>query len=565
MNVVLLALVGCRTENDVSAPVPVDDIVRPLVLVVDEPLYGTFVGDRATVSGSVSDPSATVWIEGYRARVGTNGTFRVEVPVTGDFRVIDIEATRPPMPSAGDSGDAPGEHLRERRPVFSGADPMIGWTGGIGLRLTPVALDHVAELVQTEVDALDLAGQIDALLPSLALGGLAFVPAGTTMRPAEVSLVSGPDGLALTITLHALEVALDVTTEQFGTTPVVLGLDTITLGIGVDLSLDADGNLLVAVTDPILAFGDPVVKIGAIEPTFLEGWVAGLTDGIAGLLEGALGLGVGLIDDLVIPFAGFETDALGFPLVLSLADAHTDTDGVGLLLGMDLGTPATAPLVVPSRIDAGPQADLALSVHEGLMQGLLGSDLLSLLDLDLELPGFLGEVVALPIAALPGGEQLPGERTGMCLSLVPGEARVARLKPELAPLAVLTLPDVSVTVGVSTATATCAPWIEASLAVQALFDAEGTTLAARFAVVDGAVLAYGAEGAFDEDEIVAGLGGLVDVATSLLGTSFAIDLSTLFGGAGDTDLPLGALAPRMLDATAGSTPGEVVVGLSLWD
>lgn len=553
MNVVLLVLIACRSESGVAEPpheAPEEPI--PLELVVDEPVYGTFVGDGpVVVSGAVTDPDATVWIEGYRANVGPNGEFHVEVPVFGDFRVIDVEATRP------------GDHLRERRPVFSGADPMASWTGGVGLRLTPVALDHVAEIVKTEVDALDLPGLVDGLLPSLDLGGLAFVPTGTTVRPAEVTLIPGPDGIDLTVTFRALEVGFDITTSTFGTTPVVLGVDTITLAAGVTVAVDADGNLAIEISDTALTLGTPIVVIGAIEPTVLETWASGLTAGLGDLLSGVFDIGVLLLGDVVVPFTGLDTDILGFPLSLSLDDVGTDVDGLGILLGVDLGTPPPGALAVPTRVEAGPSSDLAVSVHEGLFQGLLGSDLLSLLDLDLELPGILGEVVALPVSALPGGDQLPTERTGMCLSLVPGDARVARLKPELAPLAVLTLPDARVTVGVSTDAGDCAPWIDASLAVEAAFDAEGTVLAARFAVVDGAVLAYAAEGEFDEDEIVGGLGALVDVATTLLGTSFAIDLSTLFSGIEGS--PIGEFAPRILDARAGSSEGTVVLGVSLWD
>ena len=63
---------------------------------------------------------------------------------------------------------------------------------------------------------------------------------------------------------------------------------------------------------------------------------------------------------------------------------------------------------VPTLAEGGPGAAFELALHEGLLGGLLSGDLLAALDLGtIELPGFLGEIVALPLANLPGGPRPP--------------------------------------------------------------------------------------------------------------------------------------------------------------
>jgi hypothetical protein len=556
-----LLLVACREDSLGIPPAPQADPV-PLALVVSEPAAGAFVGDRVIVAGTVTDPAALVWIEGYRANVGTDGSFRVEVPVEGDFRILDVETARE------------GEHLRERVVVFAGADPRETWTGGVGVRLTPVGLEHVAEILAAQLVALDLVGQIDAALPEWGVGGVTFLPQGVTAQPATATLTPGPEGLALLIGIEQLSLRYDIVTDTLGTLPLELGFEQIALGATVTLGLDADGALAVGLTNTQLQLGTPVLEVAGIDPEILEDWLGsllqGLSDLLGGLLDAALAALLGELS-LPLPEIALPSDLLGFPLVLQLGEVSTDTDGVAAALTVDVGLPPAVPLLAPTLAEAGPSADLALSVHEGLLQGLLSSDLLTMLDLDLELPGFLGEAVALPIGALPGGEQLPGDRTGMCLALAPydpgqGSLGLARLQDDLSPLATILMPDVRVTVGVSTALARCVPWLEASLALEVALNAEGTAIGTGFEVVDGAILSYGAQGEFSEDELVGGLGGLVDVATSFLGGSLAFDLADLLGGG---TLPaeglLGDLQPRLLDARPGATDGVSIVTLSLWD
>jgi hypothetical protein len=560
-----IALAACSTGalNVPGAPAPPPEDPAPLALQLDEPAAGAFVGDRVAVKGQVSDPEAIVWIEGYRANVGSDGAFSVEVPVDGDFRVVDVEAARPWTE----------EHLRERRAVFGGVDPLASWPGGLGVRATPVLLDHLAEILQAELEALDLPGQLEALAPELAFGDLVLAPTGVIAPPPTVGIMSDVEGLVAEVALGRIEVGYEVTASWLPTPiEVVLGLDGAELAGRAALGIDAADNLTLAVTDTAVSIGAPVFEVAGIDPEVLEQLAANLTAGLAGILEGVLDGALAGIGEIAIPLGEISFDALGVPLTFAVEELGTDDAGIAALLAIDLGVPPVGAPRVPDLFAAGPQADVALAVHEGLVQGLLDTGILDLLDLDLDLPGFLGEAVALPLTALPGGEQLPSERAGMCFTIAPGEQRVARLKPSLAPLAVVTLPDVLADVGVLTTSGSCQPWLSASLSIQASFHAEGSVLTTELAVVDGAVLSYAAEGEFPEDEIVEGLGALVGVASSLLGgAGLEIDLADILGGLDGGALPLGELSPRLLDVTpalgadGAALPGAMVVAVSLWD
>ena len=177
--------------------------------------------------------------------------------------------------------------------------------------------------------------------------------------------------------------------------------------------------------------------------------------------------------------------------------------------------------------------------------------------------------MALPLSGLPGGGLLPADRTGVCVSLDLGDHRLARLYPSLRPLGAMILPDVTLSVQVSTPEQACAPWLDASLAlVGDLSATEGTRVGIDLDVVDGAVLSYAA-GEYPEDDMVDGLGGLLGAVLGLAGGSLEIDLADLFGGSEATDGL--AMTPRLLEATsvpdADGAPidGLVVLPVSLWD
>lgn len=525
----------------------------PLALEVTAPGAGVFTGDApVVVEGAVSDPTAWVFVEGRRANVGPDGGFRVELPpVVGRFRIVDVEAARPDT------------HLRERRPVFSGEDPLTAWPGAVTLRATPLALEHVAEVLQVEVVALDLPGLLGGLVPEIDLGGFAFTPTGASARPPVLTLDSSPAGLDLAVAYDRMVWDFLLDSSLTGPVPVTLGLDRVEFGVLATLGLDGAGGLAVGLSDTTVALGDPVLEIGGLDPALLESLAGGLTAGLATAVEGALDLGALLLGGLSLPVLSLDTELLGMPLSLSLSGVGTDDDGVGATLAIDLGLAAPVAARVPELAQIDPRADLGIALHEGLLQGLLQSDLLSLLALDLQLPGLLAEIVALPLAGLPGGEQLPADRTAICLGLDPGAHRLARFGEDLGDLGTLVLPDVALSIGVSSPGLTCAPWLDASLALEVALRLDGTAVTPVLEVVDGAVLAYAADGDFEEDLIVGGLGALVDSSLSLLGGSLTFDLSDLLAS-GETGL--GALAPRPLDlAPVDGATGLRVLSVSLWD
>jgi hypothetical protein len=397
--------------------------------------------------------------------------------------------------------------------------------------------------------------------------------------------VPGPHGIELTIRVEEAWLGFDIDSDLTGPLPLDVGLDHIELGATAGVALDEQGQLVLSVSDTRVDLSTPHLSIAGIEATFLSGLGQGLADVLAAALEGVLdGLAGPLLGDLGLgSLASFEVDMLGTPLTIELGDVATDLDGIGAVLGVGLGTVPADPtgVTLPTAAQAGPRADLAVTVHEGLFQLLLESDLLALLEQDLELNGLLGEVIGLPVTALPGGHLAPADRTGWCLSVVPGEARAARLQDGTRPLAKLLLPDLILDVGVSTPAARCAPWLEASLELELMLELTGgTALGLDLQVRDGTVLAYTPEGDWPEAEIVDGLGGLLDASIGLLGGAFELDLADLLGGGilgtttgtgTGTGLPLGELAPRILDNEpvldehGVPVPGLYVLTLSLWD
>ena len=535
--------------------------VAPLSLEVTSPAAFAFVGDAVEVTGRVNHPDAIVWVEGHRVNVGSAGAFRVTVPVDRWQRHLDIEASHPTA------------HLRERRPVLSGVDPMTAWPGAMTLRFTPTGVDHLAELVEGQIVALDIAGQLTSNLPSIEVGGFSATPIGIDHYPITASMVAGDDGLSLTITAPKVELIYAITSGTFlGDGDVVLGFDAITLGGALHPTIDAAGVLGLELTDTTVDLGEPILTLGGIGSPALESLIGGAVGSIAGFLEGTLDTLVGGIGriDLFGPI-GFELDLLGTPIAISVDRLDTDAEGVAAVVGVDLGTGTNTALRVPTADEAGVRADLAVAIHEGLFQPLLQSELLDLLDLDLELSGILGEVLGLPIRALPGGDALPDDVSGFCLGLDVGPTRVVRLADGIAPLATIVLPELLVDIGVNRPTSTCEDWLDVSLAVEAdLAVTRGTVLGIDLRVVDGLVVAYATDDAWTEQDVVVGLGDLIAVATSLIGGSLEIDLADLIGGLPE-DSVLGDLNPRILDSVPATNeageavPGLRVMTLSLWD
>ena len=508
---------------------------------MDAPVYGQFAGDGPVqVRGQVTDPGAKVWVEGREVVVGSDGTFHVELPVGGPYRIVDVEAANPKS------------HLRERLPVFSGRDPMETWPGGLSVRFTPRGLSHIGDTLGATLDDLQV-------FEGIASG----IGATATHDPIDVTLLSDPTGIALVGTVRDLVFALDI--DLFGLGDLRVGFETLALGATLLPEVDPQGYIVLSVTDTTVVVGDPILELGALDPQIIEDLLGGLTGGLSSLLDGVLD---GVLGATGIPLGGpfdIETDLLGTPVSMRLDDLFTDEDGLAVLLGLDLGD-AEQPVTVvaaPSWIGVGP-SDLTLGVHEGLMQALLTSDLLDLLDQDLALEGVLGTVLGVTIEGLPGGYMAP-ENTGWCLKVDPGSARVARLQSGTDPLATLYLPDLSFDIGVNTATASCSPWLEASVALEVGFALRnGSELELELAVTEGVVHHYASTGNWTEEEVIASLGGLLEGLLGLVGGQLDVDLNDLLGGTLGGGL-LGESSLNLLDAQPlDDERGQPIEGLYGW-
>jgi hypothetical protein len=272
------------------------------------------------------------------------------------------------------------------------------------------------------------------------------------------------------------------------------------------------------------------------------------------------------------------TDLLGVPVQAQLSEVAGDTNGLRAGVGIGIGAPiATGALALPSpgaAFDTTEPVHAALGLHEGLLQSMLSSTVADLLEQEITLSGTLGELIGSGVRALPGGSAAPVEAEGWCVAVDPRAARVARLQPGLAPLAALYLPDVEVDIGVVTG-GTCAPWLEASLALVVGLDvSDGTKLGMDVAVAEGAVLSYATDGEWEEQEVVAGLGGFLGGILGLFGSQLEVDVADLAGGlvAGDDPIAglLDGIEPRIVasqelrDETGVHPEGLYEIGLSLW-
>jgi len=567
----LLFLLACQSgvlTEFAPPPPPEPDPPEPelpaLELTITSPEALSFVGDRVAVRGHVNRPDAWVWVEGRRASVGNDGNFYVELDLDDHLRIIDIEASAPEQP-----------HFHERRTVIAGDDPADTWPGAVSLRFTPTGTDHLAELVEGLVVDLDLAGQLADVLPELAIGGFEATPLGIDHWPLVTTIEPTRDGLVLDVQVPNVVLSYDVVTGTFlGDGVVEIGIERITLGATLDPVVDANGMLALAITDTTIDLDDPILTLGGLTIPALENFVGTVVDGLGGVIEGFIdgvlaGFGqVGLFGPIA-----FESDLFGTPIALSVDRLATDNQGVAALLGVDLGTvPATTGLAVPTAAEAGLQADLAVAVHEGLFQPLLESDLLSLLEQDIELSGLFGEVLGLPISNLPGGDGVPDDPEGWCMGIELGEGGLVRLGDGLDPMATIVLPQVVLDIGVSVPGDSCSHWLDATLAVEAdLAVTSGTALGFDLRVVDGTVDYYATDDDdWTEREVVEGLGGLIDTVMGLLGGTLQLDLLDLLGGAGGLDA-LGDVQLRLLDQNPVITQrGDEVAGLkvltvSIWD
>jgi hypothetical protein len=162
---------------------------------------------------------------------------------------------------------------------------------------------------------------------------------------------------------------------------------------------------------------------------------------------------------------------------------------------------------------------------------LLDAGLGDALAFDLPLAGPTGEILGAGLRALPGGEQVPPDAEGFCLSLHGGEHRVVRMEQGTGtPLARVWLPDLAVDLQVMRG-GVCGPWLATAVSASLDLDVDGTRVAARPAIHAVHVLAYAAEGA-RWDETAVAVADLVDGLVGLAAGQLAFDLADLGGPTG---------------------------------
>lgn len=556
----LLALTACSDVGILSeVPIP------PLTLSLEQPTYGEFTGNGPmTVIGHVSPPAATVTVEGQIVAVGSDGTFTVDLPYEKPYRILDVTA------------DYFEDRQEIRIPAFAGTDPLLSWPGAITARLTPTGLDGVADLLGGVVDGLVTEQAILDAVPEIGGGTFTLGVTGVSRQPVIVDLDPQDDGIHAHFELRDVRLDILASADLFGLVIEVPGALTFPK-IGLDALVDAGidettGGIVVGLLEPKTTFDIPVVELFGFGLDWLSQLISNFFD-VSTLLDQLLAGVLGNLES--IPLGGplqFDTNLLGTRIAIALQDVSTDRLGVGLSLGVGLNGPvpsAAADVPIPEDLPSHP--DLAVLLHDGLLQLLLDSDLLALLEQDIVLPGFLGFVLDPLIGGLPGGEQLP-DHSGWCITLAPGTARAARFGVGDAPLGGIYLPDANVTFGYQQpGSQDCTDWLVASLAIELYLDVtEGTKIGIALEVPEGKVLTYGAVGA-DEDEVVAKLGGVISSLLDLLGGALNIDLGELLGGlGGSTGLPTDSLSISIGERIPATRPdgtpidGGVFLGLDLF-
>jgi len=519
-----------------------------LELTVDEPRSGAFTGgDTVLVAGSINDPEAELWVEGEPIGVDRRGRFEAEVPIDGAWRILDVVALNPRSES------------KERIPVFSGSDPMEAWPGGTTMRLTTAGLADLGDLVGASLDATGWQAGLETLIPG----------SRVESAPIEMALVPTAGGVDMQLLFAELRWSFDVELPLFGTTPITVAFSELSISALASPEVDDDGVLWLAIADTSFVLDAPDIDVGALDLALVDeatalalGLVADLGLWLAELLL-ADGVAIGALGDT-------EIDLLGTTVSMGLAELLTDVDGLGLGLDMVIEDIDAAPDGVPVP-DAVDDADLVLGIHEGLFQLVLTSDLVDLLDQDMRLSGFLADILTLPLLGLPGGSALPTEATEWCLYIDPGDARAVRMHEGLDPIATFYLPDLDFDVRYSTIDSICEPWIHLSMALEAdIRLEEGDLLTFDLSVVEGVVYHYMTPVPWEEEEVIDGLGDLLEATLGLLGGSLEVDLSELAGTETNSD-ELGALSLEVISSTPLTRGGKPTVdglyswALSLWE
>jgi hypothetical protein len=521
----LLLMLACG-ERGVLETYPIPQ----LDFALDSPVYAQFVGDGPlTVSGRTGSALSVVTVEGEAVPVAEDGTFSVEVPVDHPYRIIEVTA------------DLYDQHAEARLPVFDGRDPAETWPGGLTMRFTQRGLDGVAGTLAATVEGLVSEEALLPLIPTFDVLGWTFGPTGVTHDPVSVTLDASAEGISTDIAIQNLSFELMLSGELLFIpieVPAVLRLPSTTIGLQITPGQDETG-LFIELGDAALGFDAPTLEISSLDLSWLSDLLLGAID-IGALLtdviDGVLGEGTRISLGSAAPL---PIDLLGFSLELRAADVFADDLGVGLGFSVGLDEPSAAEMPAMPYPDGQGAVDLDVAVHEAMLQPLVQSELLALLDQDLTLPGFLGIFLEQIVRAVPGGDQAPSDAAGWCVGLKPGDARVVRFREGADPLIGVYLPDATVKFGyLAPGSSVCSDWLVASMALEVgLVVTEGTVLAFDLAAPEGAVVSYGATG-WEEEAVITGLSGSITSLLGLFGGLIQIDLAEIL----DLEALLGGLS-----------------------
>lgn len=516
---------------------------EPIVytLTLEEPMYGEFYQEGPIpVIGKVDPYVEKVLVEDIEVLVEEDGTFSTSVPFAKQYAIVDVEV--------------PDTDLRERIPVFWGSPPLETWPGGMAGRLLPAGMSKLGEQIGAQIDA---TGWLDNIqLPTVDNGTWGLNPIGVLHDPTVVLLSPARSGVALDFLLanigFSYEIWWDIPNVGAGSSTVTIQIEEIGIGTTADPILQDDGTLVFSLYDADLTMENPQFIFDGNHASGLE-WL--LQQGSQWILEP---IGENLVDQLLsqlgeIPVGGpfaFETNVMGTDIGLQLDELYGDLDGLALELELAIGESLetnASYVPIPMIEDAADGAQLALVMHDAILDVLVREQVLGLLNQDLDLSGFAGTFIGNIVSTLDGGDQIPSNVQGWCLTLDPGPIGVVRLQEGIDPLAYLYLPDMTVTIGTDMGSG-CSDWLVLSLAGEVgITITDGSKLGFDFSVGEGAVLYYRASG-YDEDAVVQGFGRSLSSLVGLLGGVASIDLSTIFGGGNTGVAGLSGLSIAILDS-----------------
>lgn len=535
-----------------------------LAVDVLRPVYGSFANGRDhRVAGTVSARNAVVRVDGRRANVGGDGIFSVTLADDRPVRNVDVEAF---LPSAS---------TRARVPVFGGYDPASTWPGGATLRITERGLGGFGKQLAALVDDLGWEQTVLGLVPTISTGGFSLAPGLIRHAPTEVQLIPSDDGVSVDLVVPNLLIRIEASVTVGGEVidlPIDVRFGEVRIGAQAAISVDAAGALVLDLTGATVSTADPELSLGPLDGAVLDqvlGALAGLLTGLGGTLLDAVIGGIPPLPLLNLP--SIDSDLLGIPLSLQVSAIGTDPAGVTVALGMD-GDGQPVRMRPPAMTEALPRADLLIALPDGALQPLVQSELLDLVDQDLQLPGLFAGVISATLGALPGGGFLP-EVGAWCVRVTPGDARLVRLRDSRSVLATVYLPDMRANFTYATpgSTQCTQPWLDTTLAAQIdLTVAGGTAIGIDLRVPDGYVNAYEAPGDIDGASVIAGLGGLLDTLVGLVGGSLGLDLADVLGDDA-LGLPVDGLALRLIgntpmrDVLGEPVPSTQVISLQLFD